>query len=319
MRTCPKGWTEPSAFDARTCNKCSTIDDDDDNGSTDDDDGDDNGGNGSNDDDFGGNDDGSSGGDDDDDDDFGGSYNSASACDGDVKGSAVTQELGGELNPGESRLLMHARTKILGLEARVCIEMTKTFAVIRMDGSLFGSFLKAYFGVDAYFKKPRSFRLQGGMKMESKTEMLDKIKKKFNDKATESKAKFDKADADLEQAKVDAKAGLTTMQADNDKKKAEWQAAANDLRAKTAVYDAKKKEIQQKKTNVCTIEDCTKIPWRKALKRAACGTRNVVCYGKRALVITWLSIKQAALEVAKFAVTTAGRHPLSNQQSSREH
>jgi hypothetical protein len=260
----------------------------------------------------------------DDDDDFGATVsNSGSACDAD-HGSPLAQELGGELNPGESRLLMHAKTTILGLEAKVCIEIAKSKAIIRMEGSLFNSFIEAYFRVDVAFKKPRNFRLQGGVKMESKEKVLEDIRKAFTKAAEDADKSFDDAKDDLEDAKGVAKAELSKAQGLNDLRKQEWNDAADDLRDKAADWQAKKDALDDKLDDlddICQLRCCTKACVPRGGKRAKCKLANIPCHTLRAPAWIWINSQKLAVSfaqgimgvAAEFVDAASGIFTLANQ------
>jgi hypothetical protein len=175
--------------------------------------------------------------------------------------SAALTEIGGELNPGESRVLIHARTKILGLENRVKIEIGRGQAMLYMEGSLFDTFLQFAFGLDIKFQKPRSFRCYGFLKMESKDEIMTRVKASLNRIADNADEVFDEANAILEEAKDDVGNGIDAAKAKVEEQRQWYEDKAAEFREKADELRAQEEELGEKKRNldnVCRIRCCTK-------------------------------------------------------------
>eukprot|EP00729_Bicosta_minor_P008858 gene8858-407_t len=213
---------------------------------------------------------------------------------------------------GKSRRLFkrlsHFKKLILGLERKLKIEITKTFAMIRMEGSLFGTFLQSHFGVDAFFKKPRSFQCFGGMKMESKDEVLNRVKASLQETADNANAKFDAANAKLEKAKKNTVDKIAAKQAEVDAKRSIFTDKADKMRQKKDDLTAKQQNLQNKKNDldrICKIKCCSKSCVPKWKKRQACKVANGLCKVARSPFVLALSIAQGALELAKWAVEAA--------------
>jgi hypothetical protein len=252
---------------------------------------------------------GGGGGDDDDSttDDGAPSTGGSTDCNG-CEGSAALAEIGGDLDPNESRLLISARTKILGLEKKLKVEITKHMAMIRMEGALFGTFLQTYFGVDIAFQKPRSFRCYGGLKMESKDAIIAKVKASLQSTADDANAAFEAADAKLETAKQNTIGAIAAKQAELDSKRSIFEAKAAQLQSKAAAMQAKAAELAAKKSNldnICQIRCCTKSCAGNWAKRRLCDIANVACHIVRAVVLAAYSVAQVALNIAAAAYNVA--------------
>jgi len=220
----------------------------------------------------------------------------------------ILDEIGGDLNPNESRLLVHARTKILGLILRVKVEITKTKAMIDADGSLFGTFLKASFGVHIAFKKPRSFRCFGAMSMDSKAEVLNKVKAKLKETADKANAKFDLAKRLLDRVKKNHVDKINQKQRVVDAKRKIFNDKAASMRSKKSILQNKRGALTRKQNEVdrlCKIKCCTEQcvgGWRK---RLACKGANGLCRIARGTVVLALGIAKGAVGVAAIAVGVA--------------
>lgn len=220
----------------------------------------------------------------------------------------ILDEIGGDLNPNESRLLIHARTKVLGLVKRIKIEVTKSKAMLDMDGSLFGTFLKASFGIHVAFKRPRSFRCFGAMSMESKEEVLNKVKAKLKETADKANAKFAAAKRNLDKVKKSTVDNISRKQRDVDAKRKIFNDKAATLRSKKADLQSKRSKLTKAQNNlnrVCKLKNCGSIKKRNVRKRIACGISNGLCKIARGAVSLALGVAKAALWVAEGAVEVA--------------
>ena len=194
--------------------------------------------------------------------------------------AALSNELCGNLNPNESRVCIHARTKILGLMLRVKIEISKTLAKLDAEGSLFGTFLQATFGVHIALKKPRSFRCFGSMAMDSKEEVLNRVKKKLKETADNANRRFDAANAKLEKCKKNGVSKIAKKQKAVDAKRKIFQDKSAAIRSKKTILQQKQAAVKAKRgelDRLCKIKCCSKSCVPKRVKRGKCKIANGLC------------------------------------------
>lgn len=226
--------------------------------------------------------------------------------------SCVGDEVGSG-DPTQTCILIHARTNILGLAIRTRIQLAKDGnskwqASLDAEGSLFGTFLRATFGVRVALSKPRSFRCFGEIAGQSKEEILNKVKAKLQETADKSKARFEARRAYVEQIRQMWIGKISAKQQDVDSKRAAFESKAANLRAKADVLAANRLDVQNRRSEldtICTYRCCTKSCEPKWRKRQACHAHNAWCAIKRAPKAAALLIVEAALFVAEVAVNAA--------------
>ena len=227
---------------------------------------------------------------------------------------AVVNEISCVGDASQTCILMHARTKILGLELRVRIQMAKNannkwFGSLDADGSLFGSFLRAHFQVRVALSRPRSFRALGAIVAQSKEEVLNRVKANLQKKADESTARFEERRAAVDRVRRAWDARIDRRQAVVNSKRAIFEQKAAALRSRADTLAQRRATLQGRRSavsNLCPIRCCSRrCLGRRIGRRIRCRIQNVACRIRRAAKLALLSVAQAALAIAEAAVNIA--------------
>ena len=226
---------------------------------------------------------------------------------------AVVDEISCVGDASQTCILMHARTKILGLEMRVRIQMAKNannkwFGSLDAEGSLFGSFLRAQFQVRVALSRPRSFRAIGAIVAQSKEEVLNRVKANLQRKADESTARFERRRAAVDRERRRWDALISRKQAIVNSKRVIFERRAAALRSRADALAQRRANLRARQadlSNICSIRCCRKSCVRRRGARIRCRIRNTVCRVKRAAKVVLLAVAQAFVAVAEAAMRVA--------------
>ena len=216
-------------------------------------------------------------------------------------------------DPYATQVCIHGRVFILGLDMRAIIRITKTQASFDANGSLFGSFLKAIFGVHIKFTKPRSFRVFGEMTGESKEETLDRMRAKMQAKASRAQEKYAAKRRVIQQERAAADKECSDKKAELDQTKARWAGKAEAKRVAAEELKQARLRVKAERANVQNIcaykcvkpnrKNCNPVrpswKWDEYMGHNIwCGKQRVKAHAKLAFEQGELGLKEIANRVA---------------------
>lgn len=227
-----------------------------------------------------------------------------------TKTEEITTELGGDIKPGETRVLIHGRLEIYGLSRSILVDLSPSSALLYTGGSLFGTFLKAEFGIEVALKPPRRFRVFGMLVAESKEETIRRVKLMLNDLGQAAVAAVETAQAVFVEVKDRLLQGVRVVQEKLDKVRAKFDKAKQALTKKQDELDRKDRELKKSLRNPpCEMRKCSKKKWWKRpkcwAKNAWCGLRRAAWWLKIQIKRAVVAIKKVGVEIAKQMLTVA--------------